>query len=182
MFWPIQEKMIQVGGSFYRQYLEAIEPIVKAEKKKRKAKNKPTNMGVAFKAAQEFKDNYDNQKSNQSDFFKKLGLETDKEGTVTKVIYGITRIPDTMALEEMKQYEYGLNVDRLIALASLIAFVKLQNANKGYKKRFETEDKEYLQKSDEIYKLSSKSPFKHMGRNGSNKSQKPIRKPFKNIR
>tara|TARA_R110001632_G_scaffold143149_2_gene259142 strand:- start:31842 stop:34070 length:2229 start_codon:yes stop_codon:yes gene_type:complete len=112
----------------------------------------------------------------------KIHVETDEEGTVTKVIYGITRIPDTMALEEMKQYEYGLNVDRLIALASLIAFVKLQNANKGYKKRFETEDKEYLQKSDEIYKLSSKSPFKHMGRNGSNKSQKPIRKPFKNIR
>ena len=88
MFWPIQEKMIQVGGSFYRQYLEAIEPIVKAEKKKRKAKNKPTNMGVAFKAAQEFKDNYDNQKSKQSDFFKKLGLETDKEIDKTKRALG----------------------------------------------------------------------------------------------
>jgi len=108
--------------------------------------------------------------------------ETDDNGNVTKTTFGIERIPDTMALEEMKQYEHGLNVDRLISLSALVAFVKLQNANRGYKKRFETEDKEYLQKSDEIYKLKGRSPFKHMGNNNGMKSQKANRNPFKNIK
>jgi hypothetical protein len=112
----------------------------------------------------------------------KIYEETDENGNVTNVIYGITRIPDTMALEEMKQYEYGLNVDRLISLSALIAFVKLQNANRGYKKRFETDDREYLDKSDEIYNLKGKSAFKNIGRNRGGKSQRPGRSAFRNIK
>ena len=109
-------------------------------------------------------------------------METDDSGNITKTTFGIVRIPDTMALEEMKQYEYGLNVDRLISLSALMAFVKLQNANKGYKKRFETDDKEYLEKSDEIYNLKGKSPFRNIGRNSKRNSQRPNRRAFRNIK
>jgi hypothetical protein len=108
--------------------------------------------------------------------------ETDENGEVIERIYGITRIPDLMAMEEMRQYEHGLNVDRLISLSALVAFVKLQNANKGYKKRIDTDDKDYLEKSDQIYKLNKRVPFKHMGRNRNSKSSKPNRNPFKNMR
>ena len=54
----------------------------------------------------------------------------------------------------------------------MMAFVKLQNANKGYKKRFETDDQEYLEKSDEIYNLKGKSPFRNIGRNSRKKFPK----------
>lgn len=111
-----------------------------------------------------------------------ISNETDENGEVISRTFGITRIPDVMAMEEMRQYEHGLNVDRLISLSALVAFVKLQNANKGYKKRIETDDREYLEKSDQIYKLNSRSPFKHMGRGRSSGQSKPKRNPFKNIR
>ena len=112
----------------------------------------------------------------------KIYIETDENGNEISTTYGIVRIPDTMALEEMKQYEYGLNVDRLISLSALIAFVKLQGANKGCKKRFETEDREYLQKSEEIYKLSNRSAFKNIGSKGGGKSKRPNRNAFKNLK
>ena len=86
-----------------------------------------------------------------------------------------------MALEEMKQYEYGLNVDRLISLSALIAFVKLQNANIGYKKRIETDDQDYLDKSDEIYNLKGKSAFRNVGRRRGGNSRKPSKSAFRNI-
>lgn len=47
----------------------------------------------------------------------KIDVETDTDGTVKKVRYGIERIPDGMAMEEMKQYQDDLNVDRLVALS-----------------------------------------------------------------
>ena len=112
----------------------------------------------------------------------KIHEETDESGNVTKTTFGIVRIPDAMALEEMRQYEYGLNVDRLISLSALIAFVKLQNANKGYKKRFETDDKEYLEKSDEIYNLKGKSAFRNIGRTSNRNSKRPKRNAFRNIK
>ena len=111
----------------------------------------------------------------------KIYEETDDNGNVTNVIFGIERIPDTMALEEMKQYEYGLNVDRLISLSALIAFVKLQNANIGYKKRIETDDQDYLDKSDEIYNLKGKSAFRNVGRRRGGNSRKPSKSAFRNI-
>lgn len=113
----------------------------------------------------------------------KIYEETDENGEVISVTYGIERIPDTMALEEMLQYEHGLNVDRLIALSALIAFVKLQNANRGYKKRFESEDDSHLQNSDKIYNLSKGGPFRNIGTGRSmGSSRKPPRSPFKRIK
>jgi hypothetical protein len=110
--------------------------------------------------------------------------ETDDEGNVTKKIYGITRIPDSMALEEMIQYEHGLNVDRLISYAALISFVKLQSANLGLKRRIETDDnsQEHLDLSDKIYNLKTKSAFKHIGGGNRNSTHKPRRNPFRNIK
>jgi len=113
----------------------------------------------------------------------KIYEETDDEGNVTSVTYGIERIPDTMALEEMLQYEHGLNVDRLISLSALIAFVKLQNANKGYKRRYESEDNSHLEKSDKLYNLNKGTPFKNIGsRGGYSSSKKPRRSPFRRIK
>lgn len=112
----------------------------------------------------------------------KIYEETDEHGNVTKTIFGIQRIPDTMALEEMKQYEHGMNVDRLISLSALFSFVKLQIANRGYKKRFETDDKEYLDKSDEIYNLKGRSAFRNLGKQSGGNSQKPNRSAFRNMK
>ena len=109
--------------------------------------------------------------------------EYDENGEVVSVTYGINRIPDSMALEEMLQYEHGLNVDRLISLSALIAFVKLQNANRGYKKRFETEDNSHLENSDKIYNLNKSAPFKNIGRRGNAFStKKPKRSPFRRLK
>ncbi|MBK7819471.1 MAG: hypothetical protein IPJ60_19460 [Sphingobacteriaceae bacterium] len=47
--------------------------------------------------------------------------ETKEDGTIVKTTYGIERIPDIMAMAEMAAYQEGLNVDRLVALAALIA-------------------------------------------------------------
>jgi hypothetical protein len=112
----------------------------------------------------------------------KIHVETDEEGNEIKAIYGITRIPDIMAHEEMLAYEPGLNVDRLISLAALIAFVKLQNANKGYKKRIETDDQKHLDNSDKIYTLNVRSPFKNVGYANKSTSTKPTRTAFKRLR
>lgn len=112
----------------------------------------------------------------------KIHVETDTEGNETNVVYGITRIPDGMAHEEMLQYEPGLNVDRLINLAALVAFVKLQQANKGYKTRIESIDNEHLHNSDKIYNLNVRSPFKNIGRGGSAFGSKPDRNPFRRLK
>jgi len=112
----------------------------------------------------------------------KIYEETDENGNVTKVVFGIERIPDTMALEEMKQYEHGLNVDRLISLSALIAFVKLQSANIGIKKRIESDDPDYLDKSDEIYNLKGRSAFRNVGKSRGRNSQRPSRSAFRNIK
>ena len=109
--------------------------------------------------------------------------EFDEDGNVVKVIYGIERIPDPMALEEMLQYEHGLNVDRLISLSALISFVKIQQANRGVIKRIESEDNSHLDNSDKIYNLNKSTPFRNVGRGGrSSSSNKPKRSPFNRLR
>lgn len=55
----------------------------------------------------------------------------DKDGNITSVTYGIERIPDKMIMKEMQAYQDGVNVDRLVSLCALIAFAKVQQANKG---------------------------------------------------
>jgi hypothetical protein len=112
-----------------------------------------------------------------------LDIETKPDGTIVKTTYGIERIPDPMLLKEMLAYQDGVNVDRLVAFCALIAFAKVQQANRGIRKRVE-ESKENLQKSKNLYKLS-KNMFTHMGgqhQNGIDPMYKMTRSPFKNIK
>ena len=116
------------------------------------------------------------------DFCKEeLDVTTKEDGTVVKITYGIERIPDRMAMIEMQQYREGLNVDRLIALGALIAFAKVQEANRGIRKRIDQTDKKQLQKSENLYKFSN-SPFRHIGMGQTSMGKRPPRNPFKNIR
>ena len=109
-----------------------------------------------------------------------LDVQTKEDGTIIKTTYGIERIPDLMAMKEMQAYNDDINVDRLVSLAALIAFAKVQQANRGYRKRVEILDKSHLQKSENLYKLKN-SPFKHIGHRSGGMSR-PSRSPFKNIR
>jgi len=111
-----------------------------------------------------------------------IDVETKEDGTIVKTVYGIERIPDIMAMTEMQAYNDNVNVDRLVALAALIAFAKVQQANRGYKKRVENTDKKHLEKSSNLFKLNN-SPFRHIGKTGGNNSgMRGSRNPFKNIR
>ena len=107
-----------------------------------------------------------------------IDSEVDDDGNVLKTTLGIERIPDKMLLIEMQQYHPGLNVDRLVAFAALVAFVKVQQANRGYAKRRESEKP--LEKSDKFHKLNS-SPFRNIGRNNVTSKRKP-RSGFKNLK
>jgi hypothetical protein len=110
-----------------------------------------------------------------------LDHETKDDGTIVKTIYGIERIPDEMLLQEMLQYQDDLNVDRLVSFSALVAFARIQQANRGYKKIVERVDNKHLQKSENLFKLSN-SPFRHVGRTNTNMTTKVMRSPFKNIR
>jgi hypothetical protein len=111
-----------------------------------------------------------------------LDVETGDDGKVYKTTYGIERIPDIMAMVEMQHYREGLNVDRLIALGALVAFAKVQEANRGIMKRFEDTGKKSLDNSKNLYKFTNNSPFRHMGKGEGNIGERPPRNPFKNLR
>jgi len=66
-------------------------------------------------------------------------------------------------MEEMVAYRDGVNVDRLVSLASLVAFAKIQQANRGYMKRVENETGKDLEMSPNLHKLKS-SPFRNLGK------------------
>ena len=103
------------------------------------------------------------------------------DGTIVKTIYGVERIPDPMLLREMQAYRDGLNVDRLVAFCSLIAFAKVQQSNRGLTKRVEVTNKN-LDNSQKFSKLNW-SPFRHIGASkGGPMSSAPSRNAFKNIR
>ena len=112
-----------------------------------------------------------------------LDHEVKPDGTIVRTQYGIERIPDPMAMEEMTQYDGEINVDRIVSLAALVAFAKVQQANRGYRKRTEVTDKKYLQKSEKMTKLPS-SPFRHVGNQRSKDmiNNRPPRNPYKNLR
>ena len=110
-----------------------------------------------------------------------LDIETGDDGKVYKTTYGIERIPDVMAMVEMQHYREGLNVDRLIALGALIAFAKVQEANRGIMKRFEDTGKKSLDNSKNLYKFTN-SPFRHIGMGQGSLDRKPPRNPYKNLR
>lgn len=66
-----------------------------------------------------------------------LSEETDEDGKITKIRYGVERIPFINLLKEMQEYTPGKNFDRVIAYCALIAFVKLQQAKTGIKQKTE---------------------------------------------
>jgi len=108
--------------------------------------------------------------------------ETDEEGNVYKRTHGVERIPDKMLITEMLQYFPGLNVDRLVAFSALVAFAKMQQANRGYVKRKERDKSlEPLDISQNFGKLN-KNPFRNIGRNKKIGVNKIRKNPFKNIR
>lgn len=110
-----------------------------------------------------------------------LDYETLPDGTIVKTIYGVERIPDPMLLKEMQAYQNGLNVDRLVAFCSLIAFAKVQQSNRGIAKRTETIN-ENLVKPQKNGKLNC-TPFRHIGQSKLKSSlYAQPRNPFKNIR
>ena len=106
--------------------------------------------------------------------------ETDINGVVINQTLGVERIPDPMLIKEMLAYYPGLNVDRLVAFGALIAFVKIQQSNRGYSKRRESEDNS-LVNSEKFTKLKY-SPFKNIGQNKSRNNSRPRRSGFKNYK
>jgi hypothetical protein len=107
--------------------------------------------------------------------------EIDDEGTIIKKHYGIRRLPDIMALKEMQAYRPGVNVDRIVSLAALIAFVKIQDSNRKTKVRIENEIPNKLENSQNLYKLKS-TPLRNLGRKKSNSNFKKKRSPYKRLR
>jgi len=111
-----------------------------------------------------------------------LDVETKTDGTVVRTKYGIERIPDPMLLKEMQEYADGVNVDRLVSFAALVAFMRIQQANRGYSKRVIMDDaSKNLQKSENLFKLN-RSPFRHMGQGRGPLGGGINRSPFKNIK
>ena len=111
-----------------------------------------------------------------------IHYDTKTDGTIVRTTYGIERIPDIMAMVEMEAYEDGLNVDRLVALAALISFAKVQQANRSIIERYESTDKKHLQKSENLFKLGTVSPFKNLGKSGGNNNNRPNRSAYKNLK
>ena len=110
-----------------------------------------------------------------------LDTETKTDGTVVRTKYGIERIPDPMLLKEMQAYVDGLNVDRMVAFCALVAFMRIQQANRGYTKRvIMDEASKNLEKSKNLFKLN-KSPFRHIGGAGFGNSGMK-RSAFRNLK
>tara|TARA_B100001287_G_scaffold275119_1_gene282012 strand:+ start:458 stop:2671 length:2214 start_codon:yes stop_codon:yes gene_type:complete len=112
-----------------------------------------------------------------------IDVETKEDGTIVRKTYGIERIPDPMLIKEMREYADGVNVDRLVSFAALVAFMRIQESNRGYRKRtIMDDDAKKLQKSENLYKLKS-SPFRHMGRKRKRINGTSVkRSAFKNIK
>lgn len=104
------------------------------------------------------------------------------DGGVLRTHYGIERIPDRWLLEEMLQYRDGMNADRLVAFAALVAFRALQLSNRGYKKIVEY--KENFPNSKNLYNLKV-PPFNNIGQHRISEvppEYRMNRRGFKNIR
>lgn len=113
-----------------------------------------------------------------------IDVKTKPDGTITKVTYGVERIPDIMLLKEMQAYRDGLNVDRLVAFCALVAFARVQESNRGFTKRLEHENPNDLQKTNKNANLFM-SPFRHLSNSSGNSEaslMKKPRNPFKNMR
>ena len=107
--------------------------------------------------------------------------ELDENGEVISQTLGVERIPDQMLLKEMLAYYPGLNVDRLVAFSALIAFAKVQQSNRGYSKRRESDTVKPLEKSQNLFKLKY-SPFSNIGHSKNSTRRKNKKSGFKNLR
>jgi len=103
--------------------------------------------------------------------------ETEVDGTVKKITYGVERIPDPMILREMLAYRDGLNVDRLVTYCSLVSFAKVQQSARGFIKTEVLESKT-------TYVDKSKYAKTHSAFSNTNKgsSLKKTRTGFRNLR
>ena len=111
-----------------------------------------------------------------------LDQELKSDGTVVRTKYGIERIPDPMLIQEMREYADGVNVDRLVSFAALVAFMRIQQANRGYAKRVIMDDAaKNLQNPKKMFKLNH-SPFTHIGKTQYKKDQGFRRSAFKNFK
>jgi hypothetical protein len=111
-----------------------------------------------------------------------IDVETKPDGTIVRTKYGIERIPDPMLIKEMREYADGVNVDRLVSFAALVAFMRIQESNRGFATRTIMDDMaKNLQKSENLFKLN-RSPFRHMGGSGNSLAKGITRSPFKNIK
>jgi hypothetical protein len=112
-----------------------------------------------------------------------LDVQTKPDGTIVRTKYGIERIPDPMLIKEMQEYADGVNVDRLVAFTALVAFMRVQQSNRGYAIRTIMDDAaKNLQKSENLFKLNS-SPFRHIGgRSNLINGQTFKKSAFKNIK
>lgn len=103
-----------------------------------------------------------------------IDVKFDEGGTVKETRYGVERIPDPMLLREMLAYQDKINVDRLVAFCAMVAFIAVQQANRGIQKRVErTNDK--LENPSKMSKLLMR-PFVNLG------GGKMKRSGFKNLR
>lgn len=110
-----------------------------------------------------------------------LDPQTDENGFIKRIKYGVERIPDIMLLKEMQQYADKGNFDRIISFCALIAFVKIQDANRGIKSREERDTK--LENTQKLSTLPMRQPFSHIGRGNKMMGEKVMRKrSFRNIR
>lgn len=109
-----------------------------------------------------------------------IDVETGTDGEVKRRVYGIERIPDIMIMKEMEAYHDGLNVDRLISFCSLVSFIRIQNANRGYIKRVERDDS-YKKANLEIYKKQS-SFFKTKPQLDTNSPYNIKKSAFRNLK
>jgi hypothetical protein len=106
--------------------------------------------------------------------------EINDMGEIKKKFYGIRRIPDVMAMKEMLGYKDGVNVDRLVALAALIAFVKIQESNSKPTERIENDINNDLDNSQNLYKLKH-NPYRNIGKSNVKSMSKLKRSGFKNL-
>lgn len=112
-----------------------------------------------------------------------IDVETKTDGTIVKTTYGIERVPDPILLKEMQQYREGLNVDRLVAFCALVAFAKVQQSNRGYPHKVETETNpgKNSQKSSNLTKLNM-SPFRNLGKSVPKNGSKVVKQAFRNLK
>jgi hypothetical protein len=107
--------------------------------------------------------------------------DVNEEGLILRKHYGITRLPDAMALKEMIAYQPGVNVDRIVSLAALISFVKVRQANGAKLARVENDLTKNLENSQDLYKLN-RSAFRNIGKSrGNSMNSKKRKSAFKHI-